>query len=580
MGRDEAVTKHPIPDEALDDRLAFVGTSGSGKTFAAKGCAETLLKMRHRVVIIDPLDVWFGLRLLRNGRDAAFPVAILGGRHGDLPLTEHAGATIGEAVARSTESCIVSLTGIKTSAGRQRFMLAFLDALYERTDPDARDPYHVIFDEADLWAPQKPMGNEAMLCHLMEEIVRRGRVKGFIPWLISQRPAVLNKNVLSQADGLVAFKLTSSQDRDAIGGWIEGQADRQQGKEILASLPRLERGSAVIWLPGRDILYERHFLENGTFDSSRTPKRGEKKHDTALTPLNLPALKERLATAEAETRANDPKALKARIAELESKSRRDMTVQPQIEYRPDPDSEKRGYSIGHADAANAANRAIAQFQQAWDEFAPRLERLRAAYGALVDTSENLRSVSPPPLLVRPGNAERKAIPPRAMLSAGASGNGSISPSLQKVLDAISWWRKIGVEPVERARASVVAGYSPKASTFGVYVAELVKLGLVEVTPGKVALTPAGLGCANAPTATTARELRQMARALLSSQEGAVFDAVYEAYPNEIRRADVAEAVGLSPTASTCGVYLAGVAAYGIIENAGRGAVRAADWLFP
>ena len=29
------------------------------------------------------------------------------------------------------------------------------------------------------------------------------------------------------------MKLTASQDRDAIGGWIEGQADRAEGKRIL-----------------------------------------------------------------------------------------------------------------------------------------------------------------------------------------------------------------------------------------------------------------------------------------------------------------------------------------------------------
>jgi len=37
---------------------------------------------------------------------------------------------------------------------------------------------------------------------------------------------VLHKDVLSQADILIAMKLTASQDRDAIGAWIEGQADR------------------------------------------------------------------------------------------------------------------------------------------------------------------------------------------------------------------------------------------------------------------------------------------------------------------------------------------------------------------
>jgi hypothetical protein len=33
---------------------------------------------------------------------------------------------------------------------------------------------------------------------------------------------VLHKDVLSQADILVSMKLTSSQDRAAVGRWIEG----------------------------------------------------------------------------------------------------------------------------------------------------------------------------------------------------------------------------------------------------------------------------------------------------------------------------------------------------------------------
>jgi uncharacterized protein len=66
------------------------------------------------------------------------------------------------------------------------------------------------------------------LLGMMETICRRGRIKGFIPWLITRRPAVLSKNVLSQIDGLISFKLTSVQDRDAIGDWVEGQADKAQ----------------------------------------------------------------------------------------------------------------------------------------------------------------------------------------------------------------------------------------------------------------------------------------------------------------------------------------------------------------
>lgn len=126
---------------------------------------------------------------------------------------------------------------------------------------------------------------------------------------------------------------------------------------------------------------------------------------------------------------------------------------------------------------------------------------------------------------------------------------------------------------------MVAGYSPKASTFGVYVAQLVKMGLVAAAPGVVSLTADGLGQSNTPTAATVDELRAMARDLLTPQEAKIFDVVYDAYPNEIRRDAIAEQVGLSPTASTVGVYIAGVAGYGIITVASRGAVRAADWLF-
>jgi hypothetical protein len=85
--------KHPIPDEALDDRLAFTGTSGSGKSYNAGGAVERVLARSARVVIIDPLGVWYGLRLLADGKTPSpHDVVIFGSPHGDLPITEHAGA--------------------------------------------------------------------------------------------------------------------------------------------------------------------------------------------------------------------------------------------------------------------------------------------------------------------------------------------------------------------------------------------------------------------------------------------------------------------------------------------------------
>lgn len=207
--------KQPIPDEAMDDRLGIVGVSGSGKSYAAMGRVERLLLRGAKVCCIDPLGAWWGLRLAADGRSrSGFDIPIFGGAHGDLPLTEASGALIGETVAGMAESCIIDLSQIGTKAGERRFMLAFLTALYRKI---SGEPITLVIDEADMFAPQRLLdkdGDAAKLLGMMETVCRRGRIKGFVPWLISQRPAVISKDVLSQVDGLVAFKLTSSQDRD------------------------------------------------------------------------------------------------------------------------------------------------------------------------------------------------------------------------------------------------------------------------------------------------------------------------------------------------------------------------------
>ncbi|MFL5289752.1 MAG: hypothetical protein ACJ8AW_54540, partial [Rhodopila sp.] len=38
-------------------------------------------------------------------------------------------------------------------ATRRQFMAAFAEAVYEANE----EPLHLVFDEADLWAPQRPI---------------------------------------------------------------------------------------------------------------------------------------------------------------------------------------------------------------------------------------------------------------------------------------------------------------------------------------------------------------------------------------------------------------------------------------
>jgi hypothetical protein len=121
-------------------------------------------------------------------------------------------------------------------------------------------------------------------------------VRGFVPWLITQRPAVLHKDVLSQADILLSMKLTSSQDRAAVGRWIEGQADQAEGRRILAALPRLGRGEGWIWAPSDGVLARVGFPRIQTFDSSVAPQRMERLAESApAPPVDLSAIAAALA---------------------------------------------------------------------------------------------------------------------------------------------------------------------------------------------------------------------------------------------------------------------------------------------
>ena len=299
----------------LDDRLAIVGTAGSGKTFAAKGMTERLIDASARLCIVDPLGVWFGLRSGADGdAGGGLPVTIFGGQHADVPITEHDGAALGRIIASADIRCIVDVSELGSGAARRRFMSAFAETLYDVN----RDSLHLVLDEADLLCPQRPLPDQTTLQGKIGEIVRRGRVRGFIPWLITQRPAVLDKDVLSQADTLIAMKLTSSQDRAAIGAWIEGQADRDAGRQILADLPRLRQGTGYVWAPGHGMLERVAFPAIRTFDSSKTPKRGERLIAGKLAAVDVSAIGSMLA----QQREKQPEGKRPTADALEAAERR------------------------------------------------------------------------------------------------------------------------------------------------------------------------------------------------------------------------------------------------------------------
>jgi hypothetical protein len=576
----------PIPDAALDDRLGVVGTSGAGKTYAVLGAIERLLARKARVVAIDPLGVMWGLRLMADGRTASpFAVVIFGGEHGDLPLTEGSGALLGETVAKMRESCILDLSDLPTKEAERRFMQAFLDAIYHHTVRGKTDPYHLIVDEADLFAPQKPPKGWETLLNRMEQVVRRGRVKGFIPWLVTQRSAVINKDVLSQVDGLVAMKLTSSQDRDQLGDWVEGQADKSRWKAMRAELATLQRGQAIVWIPGRGVLETVQFPAKQTFDSSRAPQRGAARSHVATKPLDVEALRVKIGAVEQEAKANDPRALRAEnarltaaLAKAEKATPAAMTAdQRAAQEALERNAEVLGFSRGHKAGAQAMRDALWQVVE--DASHALADRFRVASSTLEhpEPVKIARPVTknPPPNITRNITAAPKARNQTHTNGSGA-GDKSLTGPQRAILSGLAWWKAMGHDAVTRPQLAAKVGWKVGGGHFINRLSELARAGMIAYPKnGVVTLTPEG--AASAPEPDTSATLPNSIRAALTGPQALIFDKLLES-GTTLSREDLATIVGWDAKGGHFINRLSELSRMEIIYYPERGHVAMQDWV--
>lgn len=261
----------PIPDAVFNQDIAILGRKDSGKTYAAKLLAEHFMDKGERVIVVDPTGVWWGLRLAADGKAPGYPVVIFGGAHADVPIGDRAGAQLAEVLASRHLQAVIDLSDMDVEQ-KCRFVGEFLARLHARN----RDSLHIIIDEADEFAPQARTDESRRSFHELDRLVRRGRIRGFLPILITQRPAALHKNVLTQASTLFAMRMPGPQDRAAVEAWVKGQADPQAAGKMLGSLAALPKGTGWVWAPDVDVLKKVAFPRLKTFDSSRTPERGER----------------------------------------------------------------------------------------------------------------------------------------------------------------------------------------------------------------------------------------------------------------------------------------------------------------
>lgn len=332
-----------LPLDALTETFAFLAVRGVGKTHNASVMVEEMLDRGGQVVVLDPLDAWWGLQSSADGTKAGKSIYVFGdvrSGHADLQLEPGAGALIADVVVDEGVSVVLSLRHMSKAKARQ-FVAEFCERLYHRKgEADRRTPLHVVIDEADAFVPQRLMadrgGFSARAHGAVDDLVRRGRSSGIGVTLISQRAAVVSKDVLTQCSVLVAMRTTSKPDRKALDEWIEAHDPGDRRAEFMATIAGLGVGEAWVWSPAwLDIFVRVTFRRRRTFDSSATPKAGQTVAvPTGRAKLDLDALGARMAETIIRAEAQDPAKLRAKVADLTARLEAAISAQPAAE--PDP----------------------------------------------------------------------------------------------------------------------------------------------------------------------------------------------------------------------------------------------------
>ncbi len=206
--------------ELVTGRTAIIAQTGAGKSWTIGVICEQLCKSNIGFCIIDTEGEYFSLKekfqLLWVGKDPACDV--------DLEKVD-----LKDLVSTVVKENVPMIFDVSDVIDEKAAVAAVCGALYD-VGSKLRTPYLLIVEESDKFAPQRDK-----VIKEIEEISRRGRKRGVGLLLATQRPPLLNKNVLSQCGNQLIGKLTTEADLAAVNLFFASRAE-------LEELPKLKPG--------------------------------------------------------------------------------------------------------------------------------------------------------------------------------------------------------------------------------------------------------------------------------------------------------------------------------------------------
>jgi Sec-independent protein translocase protein TatA len=598
-------------DTLITTRLLIQANSGAGKSYLLRKLMEELFG-HIQIIAIDPEGEFATLR-----EKYGF---VLVGKGGETPADARTAETVAHKLLELRASAICDLYEMR-SQDRHAWVKTFLEAMIN-APKKLWHPVIVIVDEAHIFCPEKGSGESAAK-ESMIDLTTRGRKRGFCAVWATQRLAKVDKDATS---GLL---------NRLVGGTFE-DVDIKRALDLLSVPPEEKREFAAQlrtldpgWFFGfgRAISKTRVLFKTGTVATSH-PQPGSAKHaaEPPPPPEKVRALLPKLADLPklAEEKAKTVQEFKNQIAELrrqlatsqrEAKTAKPAPADPartasQITKATAPlrqlleeslkiiakitavgfektnvDTKSLEPILQRAadqvakmasDALAGRTRELEQIRGQASRLKSRVEKLLEREGAPIDVNVRLQSQEPVTITPRDLPPERAA---RSLPE--VSGNGEVSGSQMKILQALAMFAAINRFDVPKKWIAAMAGASHSSSSFGNNLSALRTKGLIDYgVPGTARLTPAGFKVApQVEPPSDSLELIDRCKEILSSSQARILDALIAQYPNAVDKKELANIAGASSSSSSYGNNLSALRSAGMIDYASAGTARAADWLF-
>lgn len=581
-----------IPSEILNQHIAVLGKTGSGKTSTAKLAIEQVVAAGARVCVLDPIKSdWWGLTSSADGKRAGLPFHILGGPHGHVPLHASAGKVIAEIVASgSLPLSIIDMADFEPG-GQAKFFVDFAPALLRKM----RGVVYLVIEEAHLFAPKERsgIGAENLSIHWAKTMATAGRSKGVRLVLVSQRTQALHNALLGSCDTLIAHRLTAPADQEPVIKWLKANTTRDVLEQVESSLSSLKTGEGWVCSGEARIFSRLSFPRIATYDNTATPTGDGETREVKTAPVDQDKLRSLIGAAADQAKADDPKELKKTVAELKATTARLTTELERAKAAP-----VAAKAAARSDDAKLATQEIRRLRSALEEAMKfivkvkaldfstdgvidqealnkavgavvgkiagdvksridaglaearslrlRAERLDGSIQALLDSKIELAVTveKQEPYKVQPVREPRT----RPAASATGDTDEKLGRAERALLSAVA---SRDPKTSTKAQVAVLSGYSITSSSFANALGRLRSLGYVTGSSDALAMTDAGFAALGPiePLPTGAALVRHW-QGQLGKAEATLLHVIVNANGAGVEKADLADRSGYSETSSS------------------------------